>query len=232
MFCEKCGRQIPGNASKCPGCGADLPGMEYCSGFWVELNQNSQADKTKKQKEPDQKSEKSTSAEKSGNADAKRKKDVRVKEDMKPGILYSVLKYAAIAEGVIILILLIHNAVSGGALQKEMDRQNEDLKAQYEEKSEALQNDYDSISKDFDNLKEEKEQLEKEKKQLEEEKEQLEEELRILNESIEGQKEPIPSNETDVSEPVAPDSGNESTAEQKRQEPTDEQIKVTDPLQE
>ena len=43
MFCTKCGGRIPPEASKCPNCGADLPVMEYCSGFWSELNQNTQS---------------------------------------------------------------------------------------------------------------------------------------------------------------------------------------------
>lgn len=40
MFCTKCGCRIPMKAQKCPDCGADLPVMEYCGGFWSELNQN------------------------------------------------------------------------------------------------------------------------------------------------------------------------------------------------
>ncbi len=43
MFCTKCGGRIPPEASKCPNCGADLPVMEYCSGFWSELNQNTKS---------------------------------------------------------------------------------------------------------------------------------------------------------------------------------------------
>ena len=43
MFCTKCGGRIPPEASKCPNCGADLPVMEYCGGFWSELNQNTQS---------------------------------------------------------------------------------------------------------------------------------------------------------------------------------------------
>ena len=42
MFCIKCGCRIPKNTQKCPDCGADRPGMEYCGGFWSELNQNTQ----------------------------------------------------------------------------------------------------------------------------------------------------------------------------------------------
>ena len=42
MFCIKCGCRIPLKATKCPDCGADLPVMEYCGGFWTELNQNTQ----------------------------------------------------------------------------------------------------------------------------------------------------------------------------------------------
>ena len=40
MFCRKCGRRIQGAGARCPACNAEIPEMEYCSGFWVELNQN------------------------------------------------------------------------------------------------------------------------------------------------------------------------------------------------
>lgn len=40
MFCKKCGRRIQDTDSKCPECNAEIPEMEYCSGFWMELNQN------------------------------------------------------------------------------------------------------------------------------------------------------------------------------------------------
>lgn len=47
MFCKNCGCRIPASAPKCPECGVDRPVLEYCAGFWTELNQNTRVKKQK-----------------------------------------------------------------------------------------------------------------------------------------------------------------------------------------
>ena len=34
MYCRKCGCRMPDGAVKCPDCGTDAKGNEYCGGFW------------------------------------------------------------------------------------------------------------------------------------------------------------------------------------------------------
>lgn len=34
MFCENCGRALPPDAPRCPGCGARAELADYCGGFW------------------------------------------------------------------------------------------------------------------------------------------------------------------------------------------------------
>lgn len=41
MFCKQCGCHIPATSATCLECRAKVPELEYCSGFWIELNQNS-----------------------------------------------------------------------------------------------------------------------------------------------------------------------------------------------
>lgn len=191
MFCEKCGCRIPGKASKCPGCGADLPGMEYCSGFWAELNQNSLVNNSFGNEEEQNTreshvNEETTPTKETGISDSRLKKGISIKGNMRQAIPFTLLKYAAIAECVIILILLIFNGVSGSALKKEISQlsedcdqlesqlaatekrtkdqidklssQNESTKTEHEE----LQEKYDSLLKEFDEVREERDQLEKE----------------------------------------------------------------------
>lgn len=200
MFCEKCGCRISGKVSKCPGCGADLPNMEYCNGFWAELNQNSLVNKnfenTKGQNAQESHFNEETAPTKETEiSDSRLKKGISIKGHRRQNIPFTLLKYAAIAECVIILILLIFNGVSGRALKKEISQLNEDcdqletqlatkeseykkIKEQIDElnsqnentqtEQEELQEKYDSLLKEFDEVKEERDQLERELNSLEE----------------------------------------------------------------
>lgn len=118
MFCNKCGCEIPVNVSKCPNCGADIPSMEYCSGFWMELNQNSSANDDitdiKEQKSQDQ-----NAGMKSGGSIPDARKHVMHEKAAKPSLLF---KYAMIAEAVIIASLLLYHVVSAASLRNELNK--------------------------------------------------------------------------------------------------------------
>lgn len=134
MFCSNCGCRIPVNASKCPNCNAAIHEMEYCSGFWSELNQNSmlcidneQANTKSRtviehdQLQPSEVKDQKLRAESSLNVENKNKS--------------SFIKNVVIAEGVIILVLLIYIIISGAVFKYRINELNEQysiLEEQYE----------------------------------------------------------------------------------------------------
>ena len=202
MFCANCGCRIPTRAAQCPECRADVPKMEYCSGFWLELNQNSlsntEAGKYEELKET---------------KDAAEAASVAVERNKRSPLL----KRALIAEAAIIAILLLYSTISGAALKNtikekddnnaELQNQNKALKeecADLDNKYTELEKEYNLVKGDYDSLKEEDweigedeyrsriDDLRKKYDQLYEKYIKLQEENNHLQEELEGSRQKKP----------------------------------------
>ena len=191
MFCTNCGCRIPAKAIKCPECNAEVSKMEYCSGFWLELNQNSlsneKADQYKEKVEADNDNKEELVVEtKPANAAG---------ENNKNGQFW---KKVVKAEAAVIVILLLYSTISGAVLKKEINK-GKDNYAELESRFAELNENYESTKKNYEgllneqpevsieeyestiaDLEKEKNDLSEENKKLEEEKEQLQEELESL----------------------------------------------------
>lgn len=130
MFCNKCGCKIPVNASRCPNCGADIPSMEYCSGFWSELNQNSQANGDAADIKKQELRNRNTGTEPEGSI-PNAGKAVKVENAAKPYLRFN--KYALIAEAVIIAVLLLYHVVSAASLRGELNKTQKEYSSVNEE---------------------------------------------------------------------------------------------------
>lgn len=208
MFCKKCGCRIPSNASKCPDCGSDLPNMEYCSGFWSELNQNSQ---TQKMHSNQAVKEKENTPQSAKEADTNLNPKVKEKfnTDKKGTKKTSILKYAAIVEGLIIIILFLSTTVSNFALKrevnelktqnaaadenyKELEKQNKAIQTENEslqEQNKKWEQDYKALSQEYDLLYEKLSELEKQTEDLNEQETETESEPQIPNEEYSSEEE-------------------------------------------
>ena len=162
MFCIKCGCHIPPNAKKCPDCGEAIANMEYCNGFWQELNQNMPVVTPE---------EKGSEAHK--NQPARRKKEVspaqkKTVKATKQKKNTSTFKTVLIAESAIVALLLLYTVISGSlykgrinALQEQIEAQEatiEDLNQDLDvakENSSALQELVAAQQEEIDGLKQE-----------------------------------------------------------------------------
>lgn len=171
MFCTKCGCRIPSDASKCPDCGSDRPNMEYCSGFWLELNQNTQANTDtagwtantaggqnamaeaaftgRQDREPSGDNAPGRKGHEPSEGNTPGRKGHEPSGSNKPWRKGRLLKFAVIAEGAAILLILMINALSGMALKqdvKEAERERDSAMRQLEE----LKKEYDRATGDQD----------------------------------------------------------------------------------
>lgn len=160
MFCIICGCHIPPNAKKCPDCNNTIANMEYCNGFWQELNQNM----------PVQTAEEKNGGNQQSQPD-RRKKEVspapkKVGKKVKQRQSTPAVKTVLIAESAIIALLILYTAVSGAshkgrlhALQEQIELQeasiddlNQDL-GDAEETNAALQEQVAAQQKEIAGLK-------------------------------------------------------------------------------
>ena len=164
MFCIKCGCHIPPNAKKCPNCNNTIADMEYCNGFWQELNQNM----------PVQTAEEKNDRNRHSQLD-RRKKEVSpapkmVGKKVKQRQNTSAVKTVLIVESAIIALLILYTAVSGTshkgrvhALQEQIELQEaaiEDLNQEIgaaEETNAALQEQVATQQEEIAGLKQESE---------------------------------------------------------------------------
>lgn len=154
MFCSNCGCRIPAKALKCPNCNTAVNEMEYCSGFWSELNQNSSLHINEQQNtynKPDIGDDREVSDE------AEKLKPQSVNSPLNRVNKPLFMKYAVLAEAAIIVILLLYSAISGAVLKHKLNESNERnsvleeqmnrLSAEYsslKQQSESKDTDYDS----------------------------------------------------------------------------------------
>ena len=189
MFCANCGCRIPAKAIRCPECNAEVSKMEYCSGFWLELNQNSLSDEKAAQHKEQ------VGAENKQDLVLETKPANTAGEKNKHGQFWEKLVKL---EAAVILILLLYNAISGAVLKKEINKGKDDY-TELEGRFTELNENYESTKKNYEDLlnkqpevsteeyettiadlEKEKNDLSEENKKLEEEKEQLQEELENL----------------------------------------------------
>lgn len=147
MFCSNCGCRIPAKASKCPNCNTTVEEMEYCSGFWSELNQNSVLHIDEYQKNTDCKVENDIDQEAQGEVETL-KPQVGI-NSLKNKNKFPFIKYAVIAEGVIIVILLLYNSISGALLKHKLNESNEQ-NSMLKEQINSLNSEYDSLKQQSD----------------------------------------------------------------------------------
>lgn len=154
MFCIKCGCRIPANASKCPDCGADRPGMEYCGGFWSELNQNTQCPNHS----PVVSKEKTLTREMDVKKEHLNSNDAAIKlcKKEKNAEKSPFLRNTVMIEGAIILILFLYTLVSGVSLRKQIS-EAEANGISAEERYTELVKEYEDISAKYEELKKENE---------------------------------------------------------------------------
>lgn len=140
MFCIKCGCHISAKAEKCLECGADLPSMEYCSGFWSELNQNHEA------MGDDGREVKQVECIENKRSDALKR---RITSERGSGQKDKASKwqYLLIAEGVVILIVLLFGIISGSRLRRQISELN-NQNAKLEEEKGALQIEYEKLERE------------------------------------------------------------------------------------
>lgn len=154
MFCSNCGCRIPAKALKCPNCNTAVNEMEYCSGFWSELNQNSSLHINEQQNtynKPDIGDDLEVSDE------AEKLKPQSVNSPLNRVNKPLFMKYAVLAEAAIIVILLLYSVISGAVLKHKLNESNERnsvleeqmnrLSAEYsslKQQSESKDTDYDS----------------------------------------------------------------------------------------